>query len=88
MDKNLLLNAFKAFLENCQKKSNTTCTRDVEKTSGSSLYDQPSKFNRQSSNSPIQSETEDMPIYGYTMEMYTSKSKKYTKAKQKFRVSC
>lgn len=88
MDENPLLDAFKAFLENYQKKSNTTCTHDVEKTSGSSLYDQSSKINRQSSNSPIASEIEDMPIHGYTMEMYTSKSKKYTKAKQKFRVSC
>ena len=73
MDENPLFDAFKAFLENYQKKSNATCTRDVEKTSGSSLYDQSSKFHsnhRQSSNSPIASETEDdMAAHGYTMEM-------------------
>lgn len=78
MDENIF-DAFKTFLENYKKKSTynsaDTCTRDGEKTSGSSR------------NSPVASETEDMPINGYTMEMYTSKSRKYTKAKQKFRVS-
>ena len=85
-----MLDALKVFVETCQKNSNTGSSRSQKCDSSSKEKDSQSVSNDHDSSQDDAMPDPDpgsLQVQNFTVEMYTSKSRKYTKAKKQFRVS-
>ena len=85
-----MLDAFKAFVEACQKNTSSDSSSKEKNPRYHQYHDQsPAASQDNDATTSRMSDDQDISpeVETFTMEMYTSKSRKYSKAKKQFRVS-